>query len=202
VRVPTLAISAWIPERTVVSDAYLGTSLLATMRERWNLGSPFTARDASAPSFARVPSLSAPRTQEDWPDVTPRPVPAMPEALFELDAPLGDLGYALVSGAVALARSFGKSALDTKADPTMPGEQALALAREALGDVFPSCAPSGSSRGKVLRGRAPCLYSANFVKRQFCELRMYGVLGSSRRPGPTPLSDPGRDRLCADRTGL
>ena len=40
VRVPTLAISAWIPERTVVSDTYLGTSLLATMRERWNLGAP------------------------------------------------------------------------------------------------------------------------------------------------------------------
>jgi hypothetical protein len=65
------------------------------------------------------------------------PVPSMPEALFELDAPLGDLGYALVSGAVALARSFGKSAPDTKADPSMPGEQALALAREALGHVFP-----------------------------------------------------------------
>src|SRR5215212_1712001 len=137
VRVPTLAISAWIPERTVVSDTYLGTSLLATMRERWNLGAPFTARDASAASFARVHSLSAPRPQEDWPDVSARPVPEMPEELFELDAPLGDLGYALVSGAVALARSFGKSVPDTKPDPSMPGGQALALAHEALGDVFP-----------------------------------------------------------------
>jgi phospholipase C len=137
VRVPTLAISAWIPERTVVSDTYLGTSLLATMRERWNLGAPFTARDASAASFARVHSLSAPRPQEDWPDVSARPVPEMPEELFELDAPLGDLGYALVSGAVALARSFGKSVPDTKPDPSMPGEQALAFAHEALGDVFP-----------------------------------------------------------------
>ena len=137
VRVPTLAISAWIPERTVVNDTYLGTSLLATMRERWNLGAPFTARDASAASFARVHSLSAPRPQEDWPDISARPVPEMPEELFELDAPLGDLGYALVSGAVALARSFGRSVPDTKPDPSMPGEQALALAHEALGDVFP-----------------------------------------------------------------
>ena len=106
----------------------------------------------------------------------------MPEELFELDAPLGDLGYALVSGAVALARSFGKSVPDTKPDPSMPGEQALALAREALGDVFPSYAASGSSRGEVLRGRAPCLYSSKCVELEFCELRLLGVLGSSSEP--------------------
>ena len=137
VRIPTLAISAWIPEHTVVSDVHLNTSLLATMRERWNLGAPLTARDASAPSFAGVLSLSAPRPQEDWPDITPRPVPAMPESLFELDAPLGDLGFSLVSSVVALAQAFGKSVPDTKPDPSMPGAQAIALAREALGDVFP-----------------------------------------------------------------
>jgi hypothetical protein len=43
VRIPTLAISAWIPERTVIRDEYRATSLLATMRERWNLGAPFSA---------------------------------------------------------------------------------------------------------------------------------------------------------------
>jgi phospholipase C len=49
VRIPTLAISARIPERTVATDEYRATSLISTLRERWNLGSPFTARDAHRP---------------------------------------------------------------------------------------------------------------------------------------------------------
>ena len=69
VRIATLAISAWIPERTVVNDEFRATSLLATMRERWSLGEPFSARDASALSFADVFTLTSPRPQEDWPAV-------------------------------------------------------------------------------------------------------------------------------------
>ena len=61
VRIPTLAISAWIPERTVVSDEFGATSLLATMRERFNLGRPLTARDASARSFADIFTLTSPQ---------------------------------------------------------------------------------------------------------------------------------------------
>jgi phospholipase C len=50
-RVPAIAISAWIPQRTVVSDEYRHTSLIRTMRERWDLGGPLTARDAVAPDM-------------------------------------------------------------------------------------------------------------------------------------------------------
>jgi hypothetical protein len=46
IRIPTLAISAWIPERTVVNDEHRATSLISTLRQRWNLGTPFTERDA------------------------------------------------------------------------------------------------------------------------------------------------------------
>ena len=79
VRIPTLAISAWIPEKTVVNAEHRATSLLATMRERYNLGDPFSAREASAPSFADVFTLTTPRPQEDWPEVVARPVPVMHE---------------------------------------------------------------------------------------------------------------------------
>ena len=48
VRVPTIAISPWIPERTVVTEEFRHTSLIRTMRERWSLGNPLTARDATA----------------------------------------------------------------------------------------------------------------------------------------------------------
>ena len=74
-RVPAIAISAWIPERTVINDEYRHTSVIRTLRERWSLGAPLTARDAAAPDIAPVLSLDTPRAPEDWPEVTPRPVP-------------------------------------------------------------------------------------------------------------------------------
>jgi phospholipase C len=51
-RVPAIAISPWIAERTVVNDEYRHTSVIRTLRERWSLGAPFTARDAIAPDVA------------------------------------------------------------------------------------------------------------------------------------------------------
>jgi phospholipase C len=38
VRIPTLAISAYIDPQTVITSAYRNTSLIATLRGRWNLG--------------------------------------------------------------------------------------------------------------------------------------------------------------------
>jgi phospholipase C len=112
VRIPTLAISAWIPERTVVTDTYRATSLISTMRERWNLGSPLSGRDATARSFRSVLSLDTPRAQSDWPDVTARPVEPMPEPLLPLDAPLNGLGKALFGGVLALGKAMGASVPD------------------------------------------------------------------------------------------
>jgi len=138
VRIPTLAISAWIPERTVVTDNYRATSLLATMRERWNLGAPFTARDDSARSFAGVMSLPSPRPQEDWPEVTARPVPQMPDTLVPLDAPLGLIGRSMFGAVFALAAGLGASVPDLKPDEEITGSRAIALAHEVAGDLFPA----------------------------------------------------------------
>ena len=137
VRIPTLAISAWIPERTVVTDEHRATSLLATMREHWKLGAPFTARDANARSFAHLASLATPRAQEDWPEVVPRPVPVMPDSLMPLDAPLGLLGKALLFGVLTLAKEFGEAVPDVKPQDTITGAQAIAMGTEVLGDLFP-----------------------------------------------------------------
>ena len=71
VRIPTLAISAWIPERTVVNEEYRATSLISTLRERWNLGAPFTARDATARSFSPVFTLDQPRSSRTGPTSSP-----------------------------------------------------------------------------------------------------------------------------------
>jgi phospholipase C len=138
VRIPTLAISAWIPERTVVTDEYRATSLLATMREHWNLGAPFTARDESARSFASVMSSST-RPQEDWPDVIARPVPNMPDTLVPLDAPLGMIGRSLFRAVLALGAGLGATVPDIKPpDQELTGVQAIAISNEVLGDLFPA----------------------------------------------------------------
>ena len=54
VRIPTLAVSAYIDAKTVVTDPYRNTSMIRTLRERWNLDPPLTARDATAPDIAPV----------------------------------------------------------------------------------------------------------------------------------------------------
>ena len=91
VRVPAVAVSPWIPERTVVTGEYRNTSLLATMRERWSLGRPFTARDAAAPDVAPVLSLSEPRAPEGSPaPVAPR-VRRFDASLVPPDAPMRSL---------------------------------------------------------------------------------------------------------------
>jgi phospholipase C len=143
VRIPTLAISAWIPERTVVTGEYRTTSLIATMRERWNLGAPFTARNVSARSFAPVLSRPTPRPPEDWPEVTARPVPKMPQTLVPLDAPLGLLGKSLFFAVLGLAHGLGAAVPDIKPEDTITGAQAVAIGHEALGELFPMMRDQG-----------------------------------------------------------
>ena len=134
VRIPTIAISAWIPSQTVVGDVHRGTSLLATMRERWNLGPPLTARDAHARGFAGAHRLDASRPPEDWPEVVARPVPTMSESPLP---PLSPLGKALLTASLSLAQGSARTSPIIEAGGTLTGVAAIALAQEALGDVFP-----------------------------------------------------------------
>ena len=64
-RLPAIAISAWVPSRTVVNEEYRHTSVIRTLRERWSLGGPLTARDAGARDLSPVLSLNVPRPPEE-----------------------------------------------------------------------------------------------------------------------------------------
>jgi phospholipase C len=108
VRIPAIAISPWIPERTVVNDEYRNTSVLHTMRERWSLGAPFSFREAIAPSLGQVMSLDTPRAPEDWPNLVAQPVPAFDTKVVPADRPLGGLGQALFLGLLALAKESAR----------------------------------------------------------------------------------------------
>jgi phospholipase C len=137
VGIPTLAISAWIPERTVVTEEHRATSLLATMRERWNLGPPLTARDASARSFTNLFTLDKPRAPDQWPDLVARPVPPGPQSMLPLDAPLGLLGRALVFGVLALGKGMGVAVPDLAPDTPLTGAQEIDAAQHVLAELFP-----------------------------------------------------------------
>ena len=138
VRIPTLAISAWIPERTVISAEHRATSLMATMRQRWNLGAPLSAREASARSFSDIFTLTRPRTQEQFPEIVARPVPVMHDSVAPLDAPLGLLGKSLLLGVLAFAESLGEPVPHLAPEDTISGSQAIAIGHEVLGELFPA----------------------------------------------------------------
>ena len=140
-RIPTLAISPWIPARTVVTDEHRATSLLSTLRDRWNLGAPFTAHDATAPSIRPVFTLDQPRAPEDWPDVIARPVPPMPESLMPLDAPLTGLAQTLIGAVLTLGKLMGATVPQLPPDAVITGAEAIATLQETLGDLFPAMRP-------------------------------------------------------------
>ena len=143
VRLPAIAISAWIPQRTVVNEEYRHTSLIRTMRERWSLGPPLTARDAIARDLSPVFSLDKPRPPEQWPDVTPQPVPPFNTAIFPPNLPLSVLGKSMFFAILSAERSLGAKVPTISEDTDITGAQALEIMRAGSFDLFPGLRSSG-----------------------------------------------------------
>jgi len=101
VRIPTIAISAWVDRRTVVNQEYRSTSVIRTLRERWSLGPPLTRRDADAPDIAPVLSRRTPRPHEDWPTFDVPPPRRRPTLIDSLLRPLPTLGQHIFAAALA-----------------------------------------------------------------------------------------------------
>ena len=76
-RVPALLISPWIARGLVDSTRYQHTSILATLRDLFGVGT-LTKRDAEATSFSSVLSLKAPRT--NTPATLKRPTLPAPDS--------------------------------------------------------------------------------------------------------------------------
>ena len=136
-RVPAIAVSAWIPEKTVISDEYRHTSVIRTLRERWQLGAPLTARDGAARDLAPILSLDNPRDPGDWPEVTPRPVPPFIPARMSLEARLKGLGKAACFPVLALAKNLGLPAPDIDQDEAICRADAMQLIDDVFGHMFP-----------------------------------------------------------------
>jgi phospholipase C len=137
VRVPAIAISPWVGERTVVTAEYRSTSVIRTLRGRWPLGGPLTQRDAAAADIAPVLSLETPRDPADWPTVVPRRVPDYLGKVPAPEAALSGLCRAGVHACLALAehRLHGSAALTSDLDLTRA--DGVALISDLGADAFP-----------------------------------------------------------------
>lgn len=136
-RVPTIAVSAWIPGQTVVTSQHRATSVIATLRKRWQLGAPLTARDAIAADLAPLLSLATPRDPADWPEVVAQPVPPFTAQVPAPEAALRGLGRAVLHACIALATRDGKGSAALSTDETISRADGTELILDLAGDAFP-----------------------------------------------------------------
>ena len=106
-RVPAIIVSPWVEPGSVYNEEYRHTSLIATLRESWDLGEPFTHRDAWARTFDQVFSLDEPRSPENWISVEARPVPAWTVDIVAAGGALSTLGKAIGPGLIDAAKKMG-----------------------------------------------------------------------------------------------
>jgi phospholipase C len=144
VRIPAIAISPWVPAQRVVSGQYRNTSLIATLRRRWELGPPLTERDAAAADLSPVFSLDTPRDPDGWPAVSPRPVPPYTGHILAPDAAMRGLGKAAFHAAAALAAHLGKPSPGLTQDEDLTRANGAELLNDFAGEMFPQLRESSA----------------------------------------------------------
>jgi phospholipase C len=145
VRVPAIAVSAWIPERTVVTPEYRHTSMIRTLRGRWPIGGPLTARDEAARDIAPVLSLQAPRPPQSWPEVVARPVPPYTAPVLPPDADLRALSKAALLCLVELGKGLGMPTREFEHSVASGDVYALAMINDVFGRLFPHLSHASGS---------------------------------------------------------
>ncbi len=115
VRVPTIAVSAWIRPGTVISEEFRHTSMIRTLMERWSLGVPLTERDATARSLFSVSTLDTPVTPDRWPDITAPEITFGHEVLSALELPMSLMEREMAGEALYFEGKL--SSMNPAADP-------------------------------------------------------------------------------------
>jgi len=141
-RVPAVIVSPWVEPGSVFNEEYRHTSLIATLREQWGLGDPFTARDAAARTFSSVFTRATPHDPDVWPDPQPRTVPPYMEDDVALGQAVSTLAKALLVGIRTLAEQQNIEIEGIPKDPNtdIAPEQVVTVLRGAAGVLFPSLA--------------------------------------------------------------
>jgi phospholipase C len=126
-RVPAIIVSPWVDEGVVLTEEYRHTSMIATLRQVWGLGEPFSGRDASARTFTHVLSRDEPRDPGTWPAVHPRPVPDFQVEQVAACRALSELGRHVCHGLLEHARHHGMTVPSAPTDPGADVSPTLAL---------------------------------------------------------------------------
>jgi phospholipase C len=142
-RVPAIVVSPWVEPGPVYNEEYRHTSLIATLRKAWDLGVPFTRRDAAARTFDHVFTRGTPRDPQTWATVAAQPLPAWAIDYQTMGNALGYLGKDVASGIIEHARQMGVNLPPQLDDPS--AELTPQLIVEVIRDVafhyFPRLAP-------------------------------------------------------------
>jgi phospholipase C len=148
-RVPAIIVSPWVAEGEVFNEEHRHTSLIATLRQQWALGAPFTARDAAARTFSHAFTLDTPRDPDTWPDPDPRPVPEYKLDELALGQLISALGKSLFDGIRGYAEQHNIEIEGLPKDPKaeIPPEQALQVLQNFAATLFPRLAPAAPSPG-------------------------------------------------------
>ena len=131
----------------MINDEYRHTSLLATLRKVWDLGDPFTDRDAAARTFDHLLSRDTPRDPAAWPDFQPRPVPEWQLTKVELGEVLSNLGKAIGPGLLEHAKQSGLPGPRTARRPRPPtdAKQLVDFIFGIAAKYFPRLVPDESN---------------------------------------------------------
>jgi phospholipase C len=121
-RVPAIVASPWVESGSVYNEEYRHTSLIATLRKRWDLGEAFTQRDASARTFDGVFSRETPRDPDAWATFKAQPIPDWhmdPNVVAKALSSIGkNVGPAVLEKAKELGVELPPQLDDPSAEPT------------------------------------------------------------------------------------
>lgn len=142
-RVPAIIVSPWVESGSVYNDEHRHTSMIATMRKLWDLGEPFTARDAIAKPFDYVFTRETPREPKDWANIQARPMPEYHVNSEYTNHSLSALGKAATPSIIAMLKARG---VEVPPEVEIPGftitpQIAWGLVELASWQLFPTLAP-------------------------------------------------------------
>lgn len=144
-RVPAIIVSPWVEPGSVYHEEFRHTSLIATLRKRWQLGEPFTQRDASARTFDHVFTRTDPRDPQTWTVPQAHPVPAWTMDPDVVGRGLSGLGRGLAPAIISRARELGVALPAELDDPNddPPPRLIVDVLRGIAGHFFPGLAGDG-----------------------------------------------------------
>jgi phospholipase C len=143
-RVPAIVVSPWVESGSVYNEEHRHTSMIATLRKLWDLGEPFTARDAIAKPFDYVFTRETPREPKEWAAIKAHAVEEYYVNWEYTNHSLSALGKAATPGIIAHLKAQGYDLPPEVDSPdfVLTPQSAWALVDLASWGLFPTLAPT------------------------------------------------------------